>query len=260
MVPGLDPALLERVVARFRELEPTAIAVLIFGSYARGTAHEDSDLDLRAITTGEPLVAYRTWFHERPGSKPLHVSAGAKSLKAWLAARKEPDWWTFSFPVARTMRYAWSTEEARRELGEDPSHLLPPGEPELEDFVEYLGKVKRCAGRGDSLGARLFAQGVGLLAPGLLRPLNDEVIVHDRREALAAALDLRVAPEHYRDDLAVCLGLVEAGDRTVHDAALRLGLEMLAFLRERKPDVDPQPDIAQYVADGTLERHLGFTD
>jgi hypothetical protein len=39
------------------------------------------------------------------------------------------------------------------------------------------------------------------------------------------------------------------------------GLEprLLAFLRERKPDVDDRPDIAGYLADGTLERHLGFT-
>lgn len=82
--------------------------------------------------------------------------------------------------------------------------------------------------------------------------------VCDRRAALEAALSLRVAPEHYRDDLSVCLGLVPVDDDAVQEAALRLGRELLAFLRERKPDVDDQPDIAGYLADGTLERHLGF--
>jgi hypothetical protein len=84
------------------------------------------------------------------------------------------------------------------------------------------------------------------------------VVVHDRREALTAALALRVTPEHYGADLPVVLGLVEAGDPAVIDAALRLGRELLAFLREHHPDVDAQPDIARYLADGTLERHLGF--
>jgi len=57
----------------------------------------------------------------------------------------------------------------------------------------------------------------------------------------------------------VCLGLVPADDDAVRGAAFRLGRELLAFLRERRPDVDPQPDIAEYLADGTLERHLGFS-
>jgi hypothetical protein len=35
---------------------------------------------------------------------------------------------------------------------------------------------------------------------------------------------------------------------------------LLAFPRQHKPDVDSQPDIAHYLADGTLERHLGFLD
>ncbi|MBM2822670.1 MAG: hypothetical protein HW413_1416, partial [Thermoleophilia bacterium] len=107
---------------------------------------------------------------------------------------------------------------------------------------------------------RMYAPYAALLAPGLLRSLNDEVVVRDRREALDAALSLRVAPEHYRDDLAISLGVAQAGDEDVAKAALRLGRELLAFLREHKPDVDPQPDIARYLADGTLERHLGFVD
>ncbi|CAN5800332.1 hypothetical protein BH20ACT14_BH20ACT14_04810 [soil metagenome] len=49
-----------------------------------------------------------------------------------------------------------------------------------------------------------------------------------------------------------------ADDDVVGAAALRLGRQLLAFLRERKPDVDDQPDIAGYLAEVTLERHLGF--
>jgi hypothetical protein len=82
--------------------------------------------------------------------------------------------------------------------------------------------------------------------------------VHSAREALDAALSLSVAPEHYREDLPICLGLTAASAEEVGRAALRLTGELLGFLREHRPDVDPQPDLPRYLADGTLERRLGL--
>ena len=245
-----------RAVARLRGLEPAAIAIVIGGSYARGTADEDSDLDLTAITEGDPLIPHRTWFEERPGARPLHVSAGATPVERWLAARELPRPWALGFPAVYEARYGWATEEALGRLGDDPSSRHSPAPPELEDFLELLAKARRSAREGDGPGLRFFAHQAGLLAPGLLRPLNPERVVRNRRDALQAALDLPLAPEHYREDLCVCLGLVAASDETVAGAALRLGRELLAFLRERKPDIDPQPDLARYLADGTLERLL----
>ena len=260
VVPGLDAGLTERVVARGRELEPSTIAVLVSGSYAKETADSDSDLDVQVVTEGEPATAYRLWFEERPGVKPLHVSLSVKSLTDWLAKRDESQPWALGFPVEHVVRYLWATDDARAQLGDPPSNMHPPVGPELEDFVEFLAKLRRAAARGDEPLVRTYARQAAMLAPGLLRTLNDEIAVRDREQALQAALSLRVAPEHYRDDLAVALGLVQADDGSVTAAALRLGRELLAFLRERKPDVDPQPDIGQYLADGTLERHLGFLD
>jgi predicted nucleotidyltransferase len=218
--------LIEAAALRVRELEPDAIAIMVFGSYARNRADEASDLDLRAVTTVEPRVRYRMWFQQRPDAPPLHVSVGADRLEAWLERRGNPDWWTFGFPARQILRYVWATNEARARLGADPSYDIPAGEPELEDFVEYVGKVQRCASRGDLVGARLFAQGVGLLAPRLLRR-PEGVVVHDRRDALHAALSLEDVPEHYRHDLPVVLGLTTADDAAVVDAALRLGRELL---------------------------------
>lgn len=228
------------------------------GSYAKGTADESSDLDVQVVTQGEPVSPYRMWFEERSGSEPLHVSPSVKSLAGWLAKRDEPQDWAFGFPVFHVVRYVCATAEARAQLGDPPSNVHPPPPPELEDFIEFVQKVRRSAAIKDGHAERIFARAPALLTPRLLVPLNDEVVVHDRREALEAALSFRVAPEHYRNDLAVCLGLIPADDDTVEEAALRLGRELLAFLRERKPDVDPQPDITGYLADGTLERHLGF--
>jgi hypothetical protein len=258
VVPGLEPTLLERIVQRLRELEPSTIAVLVTGSYAKGTADESSDLDVNVVTRDNPTDDYRIWFEERPGTKPLHVSPSVCSLERCLAEQDKPEDWALGFPVLNEVRYVWGTDEARALLGDPPSSVHPPAPPELEDFVEFLAKVRRASARGDGAHIRLFAREAAVLAPGLLLTLNDHVAVRDRREALEAALSLRVAPEHYREDFTVSLGLVSAADDAVAEAALRLGRELLAFLRERKPDVDDQPDIAGYLADGTLERHLGF--
>ncbi len=258
VVPGLEPELLERVVARLRKLEPSTVAVLVTGSYARGTADEDSDLDVNVLTDGKPSSDYRMWFEERPGQKQLHVSPSVRSLTQSLAERDEPQDWALGFPVLNDVRYVWATDEARTLLGDPPSSVHPPAPPELEDFVEFLTKVRRASSRSHGAGIRAFAREAAVLAPGLLRTLNDDLAVRDRLEALEAALSLRVAPDHYREDFSVCLGLVPAEDDKVRDAALRLGRQLLAFLRERKPNVDDQPDIAGYLADGTLERHLGF--
>ena len=260
VVPGLEPDRLERVVAQLRELESSAVAVLVSGSYAKGTADEHCDLDLTVVIEGDPSSPYRMWFEERPGADALHVSPGVRTLERCLAERDEPQDWALGFPVLNDVRYVWATDEARTLLGDPPSTVHPPAPPELEDFVEFLTKVRRASSRSHGAGIRAFAREAAVLAPGLLRTLNDDLAVRDRLEALEAALSLRVAPEHYREDLSVCLGLVPAEDDDVRDAALRLGRELLAFLRERKPDVDDQPDIAGYLADGTLERHLGFLD
>jgi hypothetical protein len=250
--------IVERAAERLRELEPGTVAVVVTGSYARGTADEHSDLDVRAITDPEPNVRYRTWFAERPGRKPLHVSLGAHSLAYWLAERERPAFWTYGFPVVYHAEYVWSTPEARRRLGADPSIVHPGGPPQLEAFVEVATKLRRAGSREDPAGTRLYARKVAELTPCLLTSLNEEVLVHSPHEALDAAVSLSIAPKHYREDLRVCLGLTAASVEEVEHAGLRLTRELLAFLRERKPDVDDQPDIARYLADGTLERHLGF--
>lgn len=232
------------------------MAVLVGGSYVRGSADEESDLDLVAVTGGEPTGGYRTWLVERPGSRPLHVSAGAVSVEGWLPSARKPRPWALGFPALFVARYVWAEEGAIARLGEDPSVLHPPAPPELEDVLEGLLKARRAGRAGDGAGLRFFAHHAATLAPRLLRPLNPERVVHDRREALEAALALPLVPPHYRRDLSLCLGLQPASDGAVAQALLRLGREILAVLRERKPDVDPQPELPRYLAEGSLERLL----
>lgn len=248
-LPPLADDRLLRIVACLREYEPEATAVLAVGSYARGTADAARDLDLVAITP-RPRNRYRMWFDDA-----LHVSAPAKTGNEWLARRSAPAGWTRELGLAVTIEpvYLLADAETRALLGDPPSHLHPPGPPELEDFVETAVKTRRALRSGDSAAARWHAQAGAMLAPRLLLDLNEQPPVANRDEALAAALAFTVAPERWRDDLAEALAVVD-GDSTA--ALLRLASALLPFLREHAPDVDPQPEIGRYLRDGTLERLL----
>jgi hypothetical protein len=188
--------------------------------------------------------------------RPLHVSAGVETIDERLASRSEPASWWLGLPQLEPALYAWATDDARSRLGEDPSLRRPAGPPELEDFFEFSVKVRRAVEADDALGLRVYAMSAAELAPRLLLPLNEPVFVSSRREAAEAALAFAVAPEHYAEDLRVCLGLAQTDDATLGAAALRLARELLAFLREHKPDVDPLPDLVRSLTDGTLERQL----
>ena len=155
------------------------------------------------------------------------------------------------------MSYLWTDAVPSAPLGEDPSLLHPAAGPELEDFLDFVLKAKRSAISADELGLRWFAQSAASLAPTLLIPLNEARIVAD---ALDAALSLTVAPDTYPADLRVCLGLASASEAEMNAAVTRLGGDLLVFLREHAPDVDQQPELARYLADGTLERHLGLIE
>ena len=252
----LERALAEAVVARARESEPSACAVLLRGSYLTGAATELSDLDVSVVTRDAPRTPHRMWFEDRRGLPPLHVSLGAQTVDAWLARRSSPARWALGFRALDAAAYLWATEAARAALGDPPSVERPPAAPALDDLVENVVKVESRWRRGDEIGVRLDARVVGQVVPPLLATLNEPRVVRTEREAVAEALAFAVAPGGYADALVTCLGLRAAAARDVVEASRALGLGMLALLRERKPDADPRPDVASLLADGSLERHV----
>ncbi|HUH15794.1 MAG TPA: nucleotidyltransferase domain-containing protein [Gaiellaceae bacterium] len=256
MTSGLTGELLRGVLDKVTGFEPTSVAVLLRGSYATGTADADSDLDLTAVTEGEPRTRYRSWF-ERGDARLLPISVSAKSVEEWLAKRGEAAEWALGFPAVDVAAYLWAADGVRETLGEPPSASRPEEDPCIEDFVAYVVKTRRAARWGDSVGLRLASRGAAFLAPPLLRDLNPRRAVRDHREAVLAALALAVAPKHYAEDFRVAAGLVPAADAEILAATERLARELLAFLRGRMPGVDPQPDVTRYLSDGTWEAYLG---
>jgi len=248
---SLPDDLLEQILARARSEEEGVIGLAAFGSYARGEATSSSDLDLEAVLDREPRIGYRTWFLDA-----LHVSIGFDSVDAVRSHVGVPSTWSLKLAVAMLAVWVWATPQARAALGETPDFSRPPGEPELEDFVEWAAKAQRAA---DSLALRVAARGMGEEAPALLRALNGSPHVRTRVDAVRTACAFAIAPEGWAGDLPVLLGLAESTDEAVRAAVGRVGSGVLRILRERRSPVgDGQPELTAYLLDGTLERHLGF--
>jgi hypothetical protein len=252
---ALEFDLLIRVLAQTRRHEPQAIAVLINGSYARGSAAATSDLDLHVITPS-PLVARRTWFEPRRGQPPLHISLATGTAEQWMTDGGEPVDWSLGFPAVNAAIYLWAENATREYLGADPSQRHPAGPPQLEEFIEWVMKAKRASAARDEPGLRWAAQHAGRLAPRLLLDLNPPRLVYDPRDALEAAVSLSVAPVGFGDQLLVCLGLTPVPAARITQNVLTMAFNLLAYLREYAPNTDGQPHLAAYLRFGLLERHL----
>jgi phosphoribosyl-AMP cyclohydrolase len=254
----LSAGLTDRVVASSREREPGATGILVHGSYATGRARPDSDLDLAIFVSGPPTVHYRTWFEERKGQLPLHVSARSDlTVEIWKQEAMTPADWALGIPVELAHVWLWPGDGyLRNTLGDNPVVRKPGAAPEVEDMVDALLKARLAVVTGDSIGLRLAAQDAVRFAAPCVVALNTPERARDPRSALTTILGLPVAPLGWRDDVVTCLGLSSRGDHDVAAAGERLVRGVLRLLRETDPYVDPQPDIARYLIDGTFEKIL----
>jgi lactoylglutathione lyase len=248
---------LEQVTTRILAEQPDALAILVHGSYAAGQATRLSDLDIVTLTSGEPPGhADVAWF-EPISDRLLHVSTGAVELNVFLENVARPAAWSLGFPTEEPLVPLHEVDNVVREkLGDPPFIRRPASEPELEDFVEYTVKVRIAGESDDGVAVRWHARNAARLAPGLLLALNKEVRVRDALQAVRAGLALQVCPPRYHELMPMLLGLEARPTDVVARASLDLAHSLLRYLRDRRPDVDPQPELARYLTDGTLERYI----
>jgi hypothetical protein len=258
----IDRRFIERWSERLRTEIPGAAAVLLKGSYATGTAGPWSDVDFDVLVDrSEPVEEYRAWLVDGPGGHLVHVSVAVTDIQAWLEAGNEPATWApLGFPAREMTMLLWSRDDALRERLDHPHRDHPALDPELEDFIEDLGKARNAHLRGDVLSCRVSCQELAKLCPTLLVPLNALARPATRSAALTAALDLAIAPPGYRDDMLLCLGLSGQASTAneVLAAAERLVSGTLSLLRDRIDAVAHllPSDLAGYLVDGTLQRYL----
>ncbi len=253
----LDQAWLARWTQRLRDEYPTTVAILLAGSHARCAAGPHSDVDLRVLQS-EGEWGYRALFETRPDGALRHVSVEITTLAEWQAESDEPARWSLGLPTELVEKLVWATPDVAALIGPMSVKRPPAGEPELEDFLEAANKVKNALHAGDSLALRWAAKAQARLAPRLIYDLNPAVRARTRTDAVRLALDLPVAPDGYRADMLVCLGLDAVGrsDAEVADASARLARGIWRLLRERAPDAIADPDLHSALVSGTLERYF----
>jgi predicted nucleotidyltransferase len=257
----IDEAFIERWVERLREKIPGAVAVVLKGSHVRGNAGPWSDLDFDVLVFDHEVAEeYLTWIMDDDSGRLVHVSVAVETVDDWLAGFREVAAWSFGFPSSEVTRLMWLGRPWLRAELDRPDRSHPGGEPELEDFIEELGKARNARLRGDELGLRLAVQEIAQLCPTLLVPLNESAQPGTRPEALKAALDLAVAPVGYRDDMLLCLGL--SGTASTVDEVLaaggRLVLGTLALLEAHADVICPHlaPHLPELLSSGLLRRYL----
>lgn len=252
--------LLESWPRRLANEIPGTLAVLLKGSYARGDAGHGSDVDFDVLVDDTTIVdPYLTWLDDSTDTL-VHVSVAVKHLDNWLAQFREPAAWGLGFPARVVTRLVWAATPLLAAELDRPWWEYPAGEPELEDFVESLGKARRAVIRGDDLAARLALQELGRLCPSLLIPLSGEQHPATRPEALAMALDLDVVPPDYRTDMLALLGLDEKAHTVPNLLATgeQLALGVIDLLETHLDLIVPllAPHLDQYLVNGSLRRYL----
>lgn len=181
----------------------------------------------------------------------------ARDVNSWLTRLGEPAEWAFGLPVTAPVRLLWADPHWRPRI-DLPVLCHPAGEPQLEELIATLGKVAGARDADDHLGVRLAAADLARLCPSVLRLANPTVRVTSRRAAFAAALDLPVAPPHYREDLLLCLGLRPGSVGQLCAAAARLVTGVLPLVRPYAAEVARAAggDLADALTDGRLDRYV----
>lgn len=257
----IDRRFIECWSDRLRTEIPGTAAVLLKGSHATGAAGPWSDVDFDVLLDcPEPVEEYLAWLVDGPDGHLVHVSVAVADIRSWLESGNEAARWAFGFPSRAAATLLWVRDDALRARLDHPCRDHPAVDPELEDFIEELGKARNAHLRGDELSCRIACQEIAELCPTLLVPLNGLARPATRSAALTAALDLAIAPAGYRNDMLLCLGLSGQGSTAdeVLAAAEHLVSGTLSLLRERIDAVAHllPSDLAGYLADGTLERYL----
>lgn len=249
---------MEQIIAqwvdRLRQEHADAVAVVLKGSHARGEARAWSDIDFDVLVSTPETEIYRTWI-EPVGERLVHISAGVESLQSWMADTNQPSEWSLGLPTTETTKLLWASSDELRTLLDHPARTHPAAEPEVEDSMEALGKIRNALARRDDVGVYRNAAKLATLLPTLLVPLNPHTSVSNSRDAIDAVCSFPNVPAGFAADWLVCMGYVDARTpRSTAAAGERLFTGVLAMLPANANGIGE--DIARLLAAGTIQRYL----
>jgi predicted nucleotidyltransferase len=253
-------------VARLRAGEPSALAVLVHGSYARGTQSRFSDVDLRVITAGPPRVRDRVYLEEH-GPRLVHFSIGSRSLAELVALADDPRKWLYVSPQYLDARLLWeepgTLERLRGEVEARAPGRLPfvDGLPlALETLLEYATKVRSAHLAGDYVRAAWFARRVAEYAWETVHATAEARALPSEAEWVEDWISLGASIPGYRANALSCLGLTDEArsiDRLL-TASLDLADAIVAWLAGQLARLGAAADqtVVALVESGQAARYL----
>jgi predicted nucleotidyltransferase len=253
-------------VARLREGEPTALAVLVHGSYSRGTQGRYSDVDLRVITALPPRVRDRVYLEEHEG-RLVHFSIGSRSLAELIDLAADPRKWLYVRPQYLDAALLWEEPGTLDRLRAQIEARAPGPLPfvdglqlALETVLEYATKVRTAHTAGDYVKAAWFARRVGEYAWETLHAGAEARMLPSESDWVEDWLSLGDALPGYRANALLCLGLTPEA-RTLDQllaASLDLADAVVAWLGRELERLGPPagPTVVELIGSGQAARYL----
>jgi hypothetical protein len=252
-------------VNRLRKEEPSAVAVLLFGSRAFGNEGPYSDVDLRVITAREPEVRDRIYFEEY-GGRLVHFSIGSRSISELIRLCQDPERWAWMKPTYASAKVLWDSSGIVDVLNRIIEANTPKRYPYVEDLhyaletlVEYVTKVKNAHAATDYARAAYFAQKVGEYAWRTCRACSESPrLMAGESQAFEDRLEIGKDIPGYVENIKVCLGLLPDA-RTIDDilfASVRLAVGVVEWVRTLAPRLEISASLLELLDSGKVRQYL----
>jgi len=214
--------------------------IFVFGSYALGTMHKYSDIDVRVLTKTKPTRNHAFGFADYQGRKILltlhfctfsQVNSNFKDPKSWIWEYESIKHAKVLFDRNHNMKKLQKELDKREFSSVDFLQFVPT---EASALLEYVGKMKHAYLVRDELNLLYAARTIAEICYNTLRPFNAIWKYQSESETYPSFIRLENKPKHYVEDFKICYGLTlkKRTNRMLFNSAMRLARETTSFLRK----------------------------
>ena len=214
--------------------------IFVFGSYALGTMHEHSDIDVRVLTKTKPTTKDGFSFVDYHGKKillTLHFGTFSQ-VKSYF---RDPKSWVWEYESVKHAKVLFDRNHNMKKLQTEldrhkvsPKDFLQFVPTEASALLEYVGKMRHAHSEKDELNILYAARMIAEICHNILKPFNAVWRYKSESETYPSFIKLENKPEHYVEDFRICYGLTlrKRTNRLIFNSAMRLARETASFLRK----------------------------
>jgi predicted nucleotidyltransferase len=214
--------------------------IFVFGSCARGTMHEHSDIDVRVLTKTKPAKKDGFSFVNYHGKKIL-LTLHFGTFSQVKSCFRDPKSWVWEYESVKHAKVLFDKDDNMRKLqteldkhqftSKDFLQFVPT---EASALLEYVGKMRHASSEKDELNILYAARTIAEICYNILTPFNAIWKYKSESETYPSFIRLENKPTHYFEDFKICHGLTlkKRTNQMLFDSAMRLARETASFLRK----------------------------